>query len=273
MNTYNVIKKSFLSWALVFAMSFAFIACGGSRNTPEYDESTGNVDIDKLFGEEEQTNQSSDEDEVLRLLGIVPESEKPKEGAELATTETSAINSEANPDVDNLRSEVEAKKQRISQLEATEREKDSKIKQLEEELAKAQQRASTNGQRVSLSGSYAQKYQQARNLYEQYKYNDAIQAFSNLLAESSTTKLSDNAQYWIGESYYGLGNYEQAIAEFEKVFTFARSDKRDDAFLKLGLCHIRIGDRQQAKSELEQLLANFPNSEYVAKAKLYLSKL
>ena len=85
--------------------------------------------------------------------------------------------------------------------------------------------------------------------------------------------LSDNCQYWIGESYYGLRNYNQAIAEFEKVFSFANSNKIDDAQLKLGVCYLRLGDKAQARNEFDRLLSAYPSSEYKPVAQRYIARL
>ena len=97
--------------------------------------------------------------------------------------------------------------------------------------------------------------------------------FESLLASSSTNKLSDNAQYWIGESHYALKRYDEAIIDFEKVLTFPNSNKKPDAQYKLGLCYLRKGDNQKAAEELNRLRELYPNSPYSARAAELLSKL
>jgi len=113
----------------------------------------------------------------------------------------------------------------------------------------------------------------AKLAFENRDYDTCIQYFESLIGSSTNHKLSDNAQYWIGEAYYGKRHYNAAIIAFEKVFTFPRSNKKDDAQLKLGLCYIRKGDKEKAREELNRLLSDYPNSEYVAKAEKLLSKL
>jgi tol-pal system protein YbgF len=235
-------------------------ACGGGRKTTA-GGSGGEVDVDSLLGGEPaaQAAAPDDEGEVLRLLGIVPESKpeaaKPPETAEM----------------EKLQRELESKNQQISTLQADVSEKDRRIQAMQAELESAQRRSAAPN--TAIAGDYAQRYAQARDLYEQKRYREAITVFAQLLAEDDRNSLSDNSQYWIGECYYGLGNFVQATAEFQKVLAFSRSDKLDDAHLKLGLCYLRTGDRARARSELEQLLAIYPNSEYVEKARSYLSKL
>ncbi len=253
--------------AVVFA-GFAIAACGGSRNATVGDQPTGEeVDIDKLLGTQDTSataQSSSDENEVLRLLGLAPDTSKTDMSKALAATEAAAT---PEPEMEKLQRELSEKDQTIAALQSDVTEKDRKIQQLQMDLDRAQ----NSGK--SLGNDYASRYAHGRDLYEQRNYREAIKVFANLLVENDKNSLADNAQYWIGESYYGLGNYVQAIAEFEKIFTFPRSDKSDDAQLKIGLCYLRMGDTQQAKNGLEQLLAAYPNSEYAGKARQYLRRL
>ena len=47
----------------------------------------------------------------------------------------------------------------------------------------------------------------------------------------------------------------------------------DDAQLKLGICYWKLGDRDRARQEFELLLNNYPNSEYVDKARQFIARL
>jgi tol-pal system protein YbgF len=274
MHTHLAVKtgkhKHLFGLVAIVAMSLMFAACGGSRNATVGEQATGEeVDIDKLLGTEDTATATQtatdDENEVLRLLGLTPDSSKTEMSKSLAATDAAAA---PEPEMEKLQREVTEKDQTIAALKSDVSEKDRKIQQLQADLERAQRGATR-----PLGNDYASRYAYARNLYEQRRYRDAINAFSDLLLENDKNSLADNSQYWIGESYYGLGNFAQAIAEFEKIFTFPRSDKNDDAQLKIGLCYLRMGDRQQARNGLEQLLATYPNSEYVGKARQYLNRL
>ena len=118
--------------------------------------------------------------------------------------------------------------------------------------------------------SYREKYLQALSLHQNNQNEDSIDLFRQLIAEDMKNKLADNAQYWIGECYYSLKNYQRAIIEFEKVFSFPDSNKNDDAQFKLGLCYVAIGNREKAREEFQRLIDYFPNSEYVTRAKQFL---
>src|SRR5262245_53333182 len=56
-------------------------------------------------------------------------------------------------------------------------------------------------------------------------YDLARQGFEEYLKNYPDTELSDNAQYWIGESYYIQRKFNEAIQNFDKVLTnYAKGD-------------------------------------------------
>ncbi len=267
-------------WIFVLSLSLFFVACGGSKNTNvSTAESEGEIDIDKLLSTPaDQEKQDAEDAEVLRLLGITPETastETPKTPPlEPAMTEAkpAPAASDLQKEVERLQNELNVKNQQITDLRNSLMERDARLQEVQQTQQTQAPRAA-NVRSVSGANGYVQRYAEARNLYEQRRYAEAAAAFQSILAENDKSSYADNCQYWIGECYYGMGKYAQAIAEFEKVFTFARSNKSDAALLKLGLCYLQMGDRQQARSEFEQLIANYPSSQYVAKARKYLARL
>lgn len=268
-------KTNILNGVFIVLFLVALIIAGCSSSKPELRDYEGQEmsdqdfsEIDQLFGisdQNQKTEQDPDEDEVLELLGIkrtAPE-EKPVQPApekddqlrrEITSLERKLA--EKDTEISTLRSDISAKEEKIGKLQTT---------------TLTQQPQPASG--VSSTGSFRDDYQAALNEYYNRNYKTAIQMFEELLARSETNSLSDNARYWIGESYYGLGNYNQAIIEFTKVFSFNNSNKVDDAQLKLGICYWRLGDRVRARQEFERLISHYPKSEYVSKAQQFLSKL
>ena len=120
---------------------------------------------------------------------------------------------------------------------------------------------------------YERDYQAAYDAFNQGSYDRALTRFTNLLQRSRDNSLSDNAQYWIGECYYAKKDYNKALIEFEKVFTFAKSNKKDDAQLKLGLCYLRMNDKESAHRELTRLLSKYPDSEFTTLGRKLLRDL
>jgi len=123
------------------------------------------------------------------------------------------------------------------------------------------------------SDSFTERYQEALQTYRSRRYGDAVQKFEALIATNTKHTLADNCQYWIGEAYYDQGNFTQAIVAFEKVFTYSGSNKDDSAQLKVGLCYVKLNDKPKAKDELQKLVNNYPNSEYIGIAKRFIAQL
>ena len=113
---------------------------------------------------------------------------------------------------------------------------------------------------------YQAKYIEALSNYQNGEWNTSLDGFKFLIQSDSNHELADNCQYWIGEVYYSLKDFRRSIKEFEKVFTFAGTNKADDAQFKLGLCYINIGELDKAKIEFENLLELYPNSEYFSRS-------
>ncbi|MDZ7316166.1 MAG: tetratricopeptide repeat protein [candidate division KSB1 bacterium] len=120
------------------------------------------------------------------------------------------------------------------------------------------------------SGPFVEKYNTARQKFESFDYQGCIDLMSELLASEPNHILADNAQYWIGESYYGLKQYQKALIEFQKVFSYEATDKYDDAQLMIGLCYVRMGQREQARQAFQEFLNTYAGSEYTGIAQRYL---
>lgn len=116
-------------------------------------------------------------------------------------------------------------------------------------------------------------YDEALNDYYGRYFDVAIEKFSRLLRQSPRSSLADNAQYWLAECYYGLEDFPRAIEEFQKIFSYAETEKDDDAQLKLGFCYVNMGDEEQAIAEFRKFLNLYPDSEFAGVARRRLEEL
>src|SRR3990172_12419773 len=62
-----------------------------------------------------------------------------------------------------------------------------------------------------------QLYQESMAQYTQGRFEQALRGFQDLLDQYPSSRLSDDAQFMIGESYYGMKEYVDAVTEYEKV--------------------------------------------------------
>lgn len=99
-------------------------------------------------------------------------------------------------------------------------------------------------------------------------YKGAIPLLDQFLKKYPKSAMADNAQYWKGESLYGLKRFPEAILEFQKVVKrFPKSDKVPAAVLKQGFCFFEAKEYLDAKAFLEKVAKDFPKSEEAIKAK------
>ena len=85
--------------------------------------------------------------------------------------------------------------------------------------------------------------------------------------------LEDNCVYWIGEANFQKRRYNEAIASFEKVMTYASSEKKGHAQYMMAQCYERLGDKEKAKAGYEKVVKEYPMSDIVRKAKEHWGRL
>ena len=104
-------------------------------------------------------------------------------------------------------------------------------------------------------------YDRAFWLLKQARYEEAIKAFRDYRAKWPKGQFSDNAQYWLGEGYHALRNYEQALIEYERLIAeFPNSQKITHALLKSGYCLQEIGRPDEARTRLTGLAKRYPGT-------------
>lgn len=121
-------------------------------------------------------------------------------------------------------------------------------------------------------GEAADLYRKAFNGYREGRFGEAILDFEDFLRRYPDHEYADNAQYWIGESYYSEAEYHQAILEFGRVLErYPREAKAPDAELKIGLCYQKTGDENRAKASWSRVVAQYPESDAAREAQQLLS--
>jgi len=119
---------------------------------------------------------------------------------------------------------------------------------------------------------YRMAYNDALNKYFNGEYLEAIQDFRILIEREPYGTYADNAQYWIGECFYSLEDFEAAIKEFEKVFVFPENNKSDHALFKVAISYQQLGRYMKANETMNRFLVAYPESELVPQARDFLRK-
>lgn len=109
-------------------------------------------------------------------------------------------------------------------------------------------------------------YQKGLEDLKANKYDEAEQSFSMILNEYPYDKLVGNAQYWLGETYYGKGDFERAAVSFANGYrNFPDSPKRPDSLLKLGLSMKALKKTDEACAAFQSLLKEFSKAALTLK--------
>lgn len=104
-------------------------------------------------------------------------------------------------------------------------------------------------------------YQQAFDLLKSGRYDDSLTAFNDFLIKYPNSNYADNAQYWLGETYYVRRHFEPAIIEYEKLIqNYPKSQKLTHALLKIGYSYHELGQIDKAKATLEDLKNRYPDT-------------
>lgn len=111
-----------------------------------------------------------------------------------------------------------------------------------------------------------QQYDYAFGLLRQARYDEAEQAFTTFVERHPEDSLAGNATYWLGETYYVRGDYQQAAITFADSFQrYPSSSKAPDNLLKLGLSLSSLGNTADACGTFGELLTRYPNSSAIIK--------
>lgn len=130
--------------------------------------------------------------------------------------------------------------------------------------------ARTNTEDANITAAYNRAYK----TFTEQNYKDTIKLMGDFLKQYPSHQYSDNAIFWIGESYYQLKNYEQANVEFQKVINkYPNGNKVPDAMLRSGICMLKLSKPEKAKVSFNQLIQKYPESVAARKAKATIGEL
>jgi tol-pal system protein YbgF len=277
-------------FSLLLAVAGLFVVCSGSRQQVQLE--------DDPFAEENSDDASQD-DLLKRLELLENEGQVPgtQESAGVTDSGDAAVTSPANGQANDTESSFltpelfQSMNTEVQQLETLAAAKNREIANLRAELeeknyqAAAMQTAANTRQitgkplprgvdnAAEMNSEFGLAYQDALDDFQVRRYDSAINKFRDLIARNDNSSLADNCQYWIGECYFAMGKYYEAVAEFQKVYTFSRSNKSSDAQLMIGIAFMKSGEKDMARAELTMLTSFNPESDSARKAQRYLRML
>ncbi|MYL82412.1 tol-pal system protein YbgF [Desulfovibrio aerotolerans] len=118
------------------------------------------------------------------------------------------------------------------------------------------------------------EYNKALQLAINGRTAEAKAAFDQFLTANPNSPLTPNALYWVGEGAFARGEYQTAIADFEKVAKgWPGHHKAADSLYKMAMAQEKAGDTPAARASLERYLTDYPNAELAGMARQKLQAL
>ena len=281
---------------IVFLIGLLFLGCASTKDVQLLDR-----EVDRLQSQidllQKENNLNKDQISELRA-----ENQKLKADLSLQLenlqSETRALSTsieeykellkKPSKEMDRVREEMEG---RLKILEERRKNQEEKIKEIENRLKELG--GSTTGatskpmepetsplakeiaaELKGVSTGMGDLYKDAYETFYKGDLEGARRKFEAFLKQYPNTELSDNAQFWIGETYYLKKDYERAILEYEKaIVKYPEGDKIPAALYKQALAFLELGDKTNAKNLLKRVIEKYPQSDQANMAKKKLETI
>ncbi|MEE9193718.1 MAG: tol-pal system protein YbgF [Thermodesulfobacteriota bacterium] len=105
-------------------------------------------------------------------------------------------------------------------------------------------------------------------------YAQSRQNFRAFLREDPKAKQAPDATFWIADSYYKEGLYEESILEYQRLIdVYPRDPRVPLAYLKQGMGLMKLNKDEEAKLFFQTLIDKYPGSPEADEAEKKISRL
>jgi len=177
----------------------------------------------------------------------------------------------SDQDIDRLEDRLNNIEQSYSELSGR---LDSIEKRAMSSSAQASQLGDVSGVGTGSIQSENPSYEEGYRNLSDGNYKEARDDFNLFLSNNRNSPQAVDAMYWIAESYYREGKFEEAILEFQKfIDSYPKDDRVPLSYLKQGLSLTNIDRNEEAKLFFQTLIDKFPKSDEARIAKEKLREL
>jgi tol-pal system protein YbgF len=277
--------------SIIFLIGLLLFGCASTRDVRVLDRGLDVIQsqINSLQKENNSTkkeisdlkteNQKLKADLSLRLENLQSEMRT----SSTSTGEYQELLKRSSKEMDRFKEEMEGRLRTIEEKRKTQEEKlselEDRLKGLDGRMAASASKAEserlaskeTLSEIKGVSTGMGTLYKDAYETFHRGDLEGARRKFQAFLKQYSNTELSDNAQFWIGETYYLKKDFERAILEYEKaVVKYPEGDKIPAALFKQALAFLELGDKTNARNLLKRVIEKYPLSDQaeIAKKKL-----
>lgn len=105
-------------------------------------------------------------------------------------------------------------------------------------------------------------FESALDLFRTGKYKDAVNAFNQFGQSYGTSEQAPAAQFWLGNSYYALGDCVQVIISQQILLAkWPNSTRAPDGMVNIANCQAELGQKAESQKTLKELVARYPESK------------
>jgi tol-pal system protein YbgF len=235
-----------------------------------------NDKLARQFQNSGQNLESSEKGLRSQYAGLSADMQTMQQEVRLLNGRIEEIQYLANRKVSDIETTGQKSQERLDTINLTLSKLDARLSQVEQylNLGAQGQPQPPSGKGVTAVAARAggglteeQLYADGRKAYDNGELDAARQLFQKFLKEFPKSKNVDNAQFWIGESYYREKWYERAILEYQTVIEkYPNGNKVPAAMLKQGMALQQIGEKPSARLIFEELVKKYPKSSEAAVA-------
>jgi len=117
-------------------------------------------------------------------------------------------------------------------------------------------------------------YTKGYKLFLEENYSKAVSILGELVRAYSTDTITDNALFWIAESYMKLNDLKKAVRYYKILYRyFPFSEKADYALYKIGYIYYKLKDYIKSDLAFIKILREYPTSDFKRSALNFRKKI
>lgn len=249
---------------------FAFFGCATTEETTELKFKIEELDQEiQLLKEDssrkilktEEKIQTALKKEFEQVRGRIAELSLLEQNHEEKLRQISGKIEEIGFEIESYRRDFEAYRKSIENLIAR---LDQRIKILETKIERPKEEKK----------DYESLYREAFQAFENERYEESIEKFSQFLKDFSQTPLSPKALFFLGESYMKKGDFERAIVSYQEfIEKYPNDEKVAPAMFSQAEAFLSLKDKKSAIALFKKLIELHPESREAKLAKARLRAL
>jgi tol-pal system protein YbgF len=146
---------------------------------------------------------------------------------------------------------------------------------IDERIARIEpQKVTFEGREFSVQPEEKRLYEEAVATFRRGDFTAAAASLSAFLRRYPASGYRESALFWLGNSYYGKRDYNEAITAFRTLVADAPASPRaPEALLSIANCQVELKDGKAARRTIDELIKAYPNSEAAAAGRERLASL